>query len=101
LPANDLDPIQLQKRYEKEFAAARLKAEADALAAMSYLPPAPYSDIMPARLKTAASYAAPDYSREARKAGGEAAYGGDRLPQPTNVRPEFQSSGTWKAQPTG
>jgi hypothetical protein len=99
--ANDLDPIQLQKRYEREFAAARLKAEADARAAVSIVPPTPYADITPARQRAAASYAAPDYSREARTRGGEAAYGGERLPQATNVKPEFQNSGTWKTQPTG
>jgi hypothetical protein len=100
-PANDLDPIQLQKRYEKEFAAARLKAEAEARAAISITPPSPYADIAPARQRTAASYSAPDYSREARKAGGDAAYGGERLPQATNIKPEYQTSGSWKAQPTG
>ena len=36
--ANDLDPIQLQKKYEREFAAARLKAEAEARAATSLRP---------------------------------------------------------------
>jgi spore germination cell wall hydrolase CwlJ-like protein len=87
LPADNLDPIQLQARYEKEFAAARLKAEAEARVAPIMASPA--------------VYAAPDYSREARKAGGEAAYGGERLPQATNIRPEFQNSGTWKVQPTG
>lgn len=96
-PANDLDPIQLQKRYEKEFAAARLKAEAEARApSMS-----PYADILPQRQRATASYSAPDYSREARKAGGESAYRGERLPQATDVKPEFQNSGTWKVQPTG
>ena len=103
--ANDLDPIQLQKRYEKEFAAARLKAEADAQAAMravaSIAPPLPYADITPSRQRAAASFAAPDYSREARSRGGENAYGGERLPQATNIKPEFQNSGTWKSQPTG
>lgn len=103
--ANDLDPIALQKKYEKEFAAARLKAEAEAQAAMraagSIAPPSPYADIAPARQRAAVSYTAPDYSREARSRGGEAAYGGERLPQATNVTPEFQNSGTWKAQPTG
>ncbi|HEV7232869.1 MAG TPA: cell wall hydrolase, partial [Sphingorhabdus sp.] len=100
-PASDLDPIQLQKRYEKEFAAARLKAEAEARAAMSIAPSSPYADIAPARQRSAVSYAAPDYSREARRNGGDKAYGGERLPEATNVRPEFQNSGTWKAQPTG
>ncbi len=99
--ANDLDPIQLQKRYEKEFAAARLKAEAEFRASASISPASPYADIAPARQRAAASYSAPDYSREARKAGGDAAYGGERLPQATNIKPEYQSSGSWKAQPTG
>ncbi len=100
-PANDLDPIQLQKRYEKEFAAGRLKAEAEARAAISVIMPLPYADIEPARQRASASYSAPDYSREARTAGGEAAYGGERLPQTTDVKPEYQTSGSWKAQPTG
>ena len=100
-PAGDLDPIQLQKKYEKEFAAARLKAEAEFRSSASIAPPSPYADIAPARQRAAASYSAPDYSREARKAGGDAAYGGERLPQATNVKPEYQSSGSWKSQPTG
>jgi hypothetical protein len=97
LPADNLDPIQLQKRYEKEFAAARLKAEAEANAAAS----SSYADILPARQRAAVSYSAPDYSREARNAGGESAYRGERLPQATDIKPEFQNSGTWKMQPTG
>jgi hypothetical protein len=101
VPTNDLDPIQLQKRYEREFAAARLRAENEARAAVSLVPPSPYADIAPARQGAAASYSAPDYSREARKAGGEAAYGGERLPHATNIKPEYQTSGSWKAQPTG
>ena len=99
--ADNLDPIQLQKKYEKEFAAARLKAEAEATASLTGSPLSPYADIAPARQRAAVSYSAPEYSREARNRGGEAAYGGERLPQATNVRPEFQNSGTWKAQPTG
>jgi hypothetical protein len=100
-PANDLDPIQLQKRYEKEFAAARLKAEAEFRATASIAPASPYADIAPASQRAAVSYNAPDYSREARNRGGDAAYGGERLPQATDIRPEFQNSGTWKSQPTG
>ncbi|MBL0924510.1 MAG: cell wall hydrolase [Sphingomonadaceae bacterium] len=101
LPADNLDPIQLQQRYEKEFAAARLKAEEEARAASAIALPSPYVDIAPVRQRAAISYSTPDYSREARKAGGDAAYGGQRLPQATDIRPEFQNSGTWKAQPTG
>lgn len=97
-PAGDLDPIRLQQRYEQEFAAARLKAEAEAQAAIAAS--SPYS-IAPARQRASVRYAAPDYSREARGQGGEVAYGGQRLPQATDIKPEFQNSGTWKAQPTG
>jgi spore germination cell wall hydrolase CwlJ-like protein len=103
--ANDLDPIALQKRYEKEFAAARLKAEAEAQYAMrgvsSITPNAPYADITPARQRSAATYAAPAYSREAQHRGGDAEYGGQRLPQGTDIKSEYQNSGTWKNQPTG
>ncbi len=95
-----LDPIQLQKRYEREFAAARLQAEAEARVATPYTP-APYADITPARQRAVSSYAAPDYSGSARKNGGEAAYGGGNLPQATNIKPEYQGSGSWIKQPTG
>jgi hypothetical protein len=98
-----LDPIQLQKQYEREYAAARMKAEneARASAALDITPVAPYSAITPQRQRTAVSYAAPDYSREAKQRGGEANYVGERLPDATNIKPEYQNSGSWKAQPTG
>lgn len=103
--ASDLDPIALQKRYETEFAAARLKAEAEAQNAARVQPSitaaSAYADITPARQRAAAAYAAPAYSREAQRRGGDSAYKGDRLPEATNVRSEYQSSGTWKSQPTG
>jgi spore germination cell wall hydrolase CwlJ-like protein len=96
-----LDPLQLQKQYEREYAAARAKAETAAQSATaSYTPPAPYADIVPARQRAAPSYAAPDYSKDARNRGGEANYVGEKLPE-TNIKPEFQNSGTWKAQPKG
>ncbi len=100
-----LDPIQLQKQYEREYAAARMKAENDAQASIratnGYVPPAPYADIAPARQRATATYAAPEYSREAKGRGGEANYVGGNLPAATNIKPEFQGSGTWKKQPTG
>lgn len=103
--ANDLDPISLQKRYEKEFAAARLKAEAEAQNAThvqsSMVSAAPYAGVTTERQRAAPAYAAPTYSREAQRRGGEAAYKGERLPDATNVRSEYQNSGTWKSQPTG
>jgi spore germination cell wall hydrolase CwlJ-like protein len=97
-----LDPIQLQKQYERDYAAARLKAEAEARSGIQ--PTAsthPYADIQPGRARVAPQYAPPQYSREAQSRGGEAAYGSSNLPTNGNVRPEFQTSGSWKATPTG
>ena len=101
-----LDPIQLQKKYEREYAAARVQAERDAVEAAkrsaSIAPrPAPsvYADITPSRQSAAPTYSAPDYSAAARQKGGENAYAGERLPDATNVKPQFQNSGTWKKQP--
>ncbi len=95
-----LDPIQLQKKYEKDYAAIALKAEAEARAA-ALKNGAPYADIAPARQSAAPKYAAPQYSREIQARGGESNYSGERLPQATNIKPEYQESGSWKAQPKG
>lgn len=95
-----LDPIQLQKKYEKDYAAIALKAEAEARAAAAKNG-APYADIAPARQPATPKFAPPQYSREAQARGGESNYSGQRLPQATNIKPEYQESGTWKAQPAG
>ncbi|WP_246087117.1 cell wall hydrolase [Sphingorhabdus contaminans] len=89
---DDLDPIKLQQRYEREFAEARLKAEN--LAASQDTSSA-------ARQREAALYVTPNYSREALDRGGETQFRGERLPAATDIRPEYQKSGTWKAQPVG
>jgi hypothetical protein len=95
----------LQKQYERDFAAARLKAEAEAMAAA--LPGTSgnvrnaYADITPYRAANAPSFAAPDYSREARAKGGDTAFGGGNLPGNANVKSEYQQSGSWKKIPSG
>jgi spore germination cell wall hydrolase CwlJ-like protein len=97
-----LDPIQLQKQYEREYAAARLKAEAEARSGIQ--PPSltqPYADITPNRPRAVPQYAPPQYSREAQSKGGEQTYSGSNLPTNGNVKPEFQNSGTWKTPPAG
>ncbi len=102
-PLPSLDPIQLQKQYEREFAAARMKAEAEAIAAAragiasDATGPAAFRDVTPYRQ----TYAAPDYSTAARAKGGEAAYGGGNLPTNANVKNEYQASGSWKKMPSG
>lgn len=89
--ANDLDPIALQKRYEREFATARLKAEAEAQVAARGA-----SSIAPN-----GPYAASSHSRDAAYLGGDPEYAGQRLPEAANIKSEYQNSGTWKIQPTG
>ena len=97
-----LDPIQLQKQYEREYAAMREKAEREAVTAArdSYQPPAPQDFVAP-RPQAAPKYIPPSYSREAQAQGGEARYRGGNLPSNSNVKPEFQTSGSWKTQPSG
>jgi hypothetical protein len=102
-----LDPIQLQQQYEREFAAVRMKAEAEAIAAAragiasSATGPAAYRDITPYRPTKAQTYATPDYSSAARAKGGDAVYGGGNLPGDANVKNEYQASGSWKKMPSG
>ena len=102
-----LDPIQLQKQYEREFAAARMKAEAEAIAAAKAglaggsTGAAAYSDITPYRPARAQNYNVPDYSADARAKGGEDAYAGGKLPTYGDVKNEYQTSGSWKKQPSG
>jgi spore germination cell wall hydrolase CwlJ-like protein len=97
-----LDPIQLQKQYEREYAAMREKAEREAVAAArdSYQPPAA-QDFSAQRPLAVPKYTPPSYSAEAKKQGGEARYRGGNLPTSSNVKPEFQTSGSWKTQPSG
>lgn len=103
-----LDPIQLQKQYEREFAAARMKAEAEAVAAArtgaiggQATGPAAYAAITPYRPAKAPSYAVPDYSANARARGGDEAFGGGKLPGSANIKSEYQDSGSWKKMPSG
>ena len=97
-----LDPIQLQKQYEREYAAMREKAEREAVTAArdSYQPTAS-QDFSAQRPVSAPKYTPPSYSREAQAQGGEARYRGGNLPINSNVKPEFQTSGSWKTQPSG
>jgi spore germination cell wall hydrolase CwlJ-like protein len=101
----NLDPIELQKQYEREFAAARLKAEAEAMttarAGLMASERNVYADISPGRTARPTAFAAPDYSREALAKGGDTAFGGGNLPGSANVKSEYQQSGSWKKTPSG
>ena len=96
---SSLDPIALEKAYE----AGRRKAEAAqtekaaALAADNarrYDRPAPALDGGAPR-----TYQAPNYSKEAKAKGGENAFAGQKLPDVSQIKPEFRNSGSWKNKP--
>ena len=102
-PRKQLNPIELQKEYERKFRIASEKAQQEAyakeLAAQkAAVAASPFlSSTQPAPVK---QYAAPDYSEEAKKAGGEKQFGGSNLPTNGNIKSEYQNSGTWKKQPS-
>ena len=78
--ATDLDPISLQKKYETEFAKTRLKAEAASRLTPDARPfinaNAVYDDVMPS--------SASEQSVQS---------------QVSQIKPEYQNSGTWKNYP--
>ena len=98
---SSLDPIALEKAYE----AGRRKAEAEAAQsektaalaadnARRYDRPAPALDV-----NTPRSYQAPNYSIEAKAKGGDTAFAGQKLPDVSQIKPEFRNSGSWKKKP--
>jgi hypothetical protein len=82
-----LDPVRLQQAYEQGLRTAQAQGGAVAPTTEGVAPvkPAP----------------APKYAPELQARGGEALYRGENLPTPSNVRPEYQDSGKWIAQPGG
>ena len=90
LPDPALDPLALQRAYDSGFKTARGSAALSAGAS-------------PAALTQPG--AAPRYSSEVQGRGGDRLYSGDKLPgsQPGThgVKPEYQQSGNWIAQPGG
>lgn len=95
-----LDPVELQKQYEREYQAALAKAEKEAydreLARnIKATPDNPLARPQP----IVQAVVIPEYSVKAKQAGGDKNYGGSNLPQGSSVKEQFQSSGTWKKQP--
>lgn len=85
-PDPALDPLAIQRAYDE---GVRRAAAGGLIQAGDVGAPQPVRQ-MPA----------PSYSQEVQNRGGEALYRGDRLPAaPQNVRPEYQESGRWIAQP--
>ena len=101
--SSTLDPIALEKAYEK----AKLKAQVEAAksekaAAIAADTARRHSRAVPlAEPNNPRTYQAPKYSQEALKKGGEKAFAGQKLPSVGQIKPEFRNAGTWKAKPGG
>jgi hypothetical protein len=74
-----LDPVAIEKAYAAGFKAAVVPAA---------------NGLTPVR-----SAPAPVYAPELQQRGGEALYRGEKLPEATGIRPEYQNSGQWIARP--
>ncbi|MDE2597124.1 MAG: cell wall hydrolase [Sphingomonadales bacterium] len=81
-----LDPLAIQRAYEAGLKAAQANggtALAPTTAGLAPVHAAP----------------APTYTSEQQQRGGDAVYRGEKLPEATGIRPEYQNSGRWIAQP--
>jgi hypothetical protein len=78
-----LDPLAIQRAFEAGLKTAQAAAVTPTTTGL-----APVKAV-----------AAPTYTTEQQKRGGEALYKGENLPEATGVRPEYQNSGRWITQP--
>lgn len=83
-PDPALDPVAIQRAYDQGLKTAQANAVA----------PTAGGGVAPVRAAPA-----PAYAHELQQRGGEALYRGEKLPEATNVRPEYENSGRWIAQP--
>lgn len=84
-PDPTLDPLAVERAFEAGLKQAQ---------AASAVVPTAGGGVAPVR-----NQAAPAYSADVQSRGGEALYRADKLPQNDTVRPEYQNSGKWIAQP--
>ena len=82
-----LDPVKLQQAYAAGLKTAQTQTGPQATAPT-------LGGLAPVRAAPA-----PRYAQELEARGGEALYRGEKLPQTSGVKPEYQNSGKWLAQP--
>jgi len=82
-----LDPLAMQRAYDAGLKSAQSLTAASAVAPTT-------NGLAPVR-----TAAAPAYSSELQARGGEKLYRGEKLPDATGVRPEYENSGRWISQP--
>jgi spore germination cell wall hydrolase CwlJ-like protein len=83
--ANDivLDPVKLQQAYDEGLKTAQIQAVTPTATGLAPVHAAP----------------APRYSAEQQARGGETLYKGEKLPDASGIKPEYQNSGRWIDQP--
>ena len=84
-PDPALDPLAVQRAYDDGLRKAQSGAVAPTIGGVAPIRAAP----------------APAYSAELEARGGETLYRGEKLPEATGIRPEYQNSGKWITQPGG
>lgn len=77
------DPVAIQRAYDAGLKVAQANTPVGLVQAKAAAP----------------VYAAPVYSAELQRRGGDALYRGDGLPTSTGVMPEYEQSGRWIAEP--
>lgn len=82
-PETLIDPLAVQRAYDAAYKTTLTGAVAPTAKGLAPVHAAP----------------APVYSQELQSRGGEALYRGDRLPEATGIRPEFEQSGRWIERP--
>jgi hypothetical protein len=82
-PETAFDPLALQRAYEAGFQSSQSGGTPINAPGSARSAPGP----------------APTYAAEVQKRGGEALYRAENLPQDNGVKPEYQNSGRWIAQP--
>lgn len=82
-----LDPLALQRAYQEGLKAAQAGELPGSVSPTT-------SGLAPTR-----GAPAPTYAQDLQARGGEALYRGEKLPDATGIKPEYQESGRWIAQP--
>ncbi len=99
-----VDPVELEKIYEREYGKAMKAAEAEARAYEKAQAQAAdnarrHGRDTPDLSGVTPAYTAPDYSAAMRSRGGEQALIGQKMPDASRIKPEYQDSGSWKKKP--
>jgi len=96
-----LDPLALERAYNAGLRKAQAESAQSEKAAAVAADNARRHDLpVPAiNVGNPRSYQTPNYSNEARAKGGDKAFAGQKLPDISQIKPEYRNAGTWKKKP--